>query len=193
MQLVQNIKYELERGNFSEDIHGLVSNSMPRDFKTLDELRKNTMSFKLEDTYSLRIQRIIQIMDKDIKYKRDQVVARINGGEEYFWITNKIWHPSELKQMLIEKYNTSFDFKEDDDTKSILFNGVLTRILPGMTLLTPYGLRHTTQTLQTVTYRVLTKQDNVLDKNLNMIWPVKSDKTPEFLIKFLNQGKEIIR
>lgn len=193
MQLVQNIKYELERGNFSEDIHGLVSNSMPRDFKTLDELRKNTMSFKLEDTYSLRIKRIIQIMDKNIKYKRDQVVARINGGEEYFWITNKIWHPSELKQMLIKKYNTSFDFKEDDDTKSILFNGVLTRILPGMTLLTPYGLRHTTQTLQTVTYRVLTKQDNVLDKNLNMIWPVKSDKTPEFLIKFLNQGKEIIR
>jgi len=139
----------------------------------------------------VQIQRSVYIIE-DVSDIRPAIKAKINGGTFTFIVADKLYYPKDVREYLMKEYGETLGFENwsVSEKTPVLFNGVHeyeSRPLRD----TETGQLRTIST-KSVMCRSLNKNDRVLDKNLNMMWPRKG-KIPPQLISFFNQKHERIR
>lgn len=109
-----------------------------------------------------------------------------------FMVKDKLLYPKDVRSILKEKYGNTLDFDKniDENTPVAYFYVTESERIGLRDALTG---RPTSYTFRGVSYSLLTPKDIVVDTNLNQIWPVKTGKMPDALVKIFSKQKEIIR
>lgn len=167
-------------------------------FNTFDELKRVIKNARYMKPYALRIARDIQIIDMDIKsveyprlvmschkFEDPTVRAEIPGEHIDLVVSDKIYYASDIRKLLVEKYNSVLDFNKmsHDEGRPIKFFSVFPKIGPGLPV----------HTVKSVHCAYLTPYDIVVDENFNQIYPEKTGAVPNSLTELLAKQKEFIR
>ena len=146
------------------------------------------------DSVELILNRTVQIVKYTQIAGQAPIVMDVDKETLKIIAANKLVYPYQVREMLMKKYNNTFNFDELNLSENIpvYFGGVLEREELGPT--NPNTGDKTTYTRRYVECRTLTDEDIVVDKNnsLRQIWPVKSDYPPSEMVKILSKTKETI-
>ncbi len=178
------------------------------EFLTITELKDVIDKTFSDKTLRVVVERVVQIIDTDdvvypdgisrfhtLKNKQSQQYKTVVVGQEQFkfYVVDKIMYPRDVRKILNEKYGSTLDFDEKnlDKKQPICDFHVSER--------TQYGLRNpktgapTQYTLRSVHCCTAGKDGIMVDRDLNQIWPVATNKPPKELVALLAKTKEEIR
>ena len=182
---------------FNYEIHHKIGTHM-NEFSTITELKDVIDKTFSDKTLRVVVERAVQIIDTDnIVYPRvrclqsQQYKSIVVGQEQFtFYVVDKIMYPNDVRKILNEKYGSTLDFDEKnlDKKQPICDFHVSER--------TQYGLRNpktgapTQYTLRSVHCCTAGKDGILVDRDLNQIWPVATNKPPKELVDLLARNKE---
>ena len=170
-------------------------------FLTIDELKDCIASVDCTRPHALYVEREIQIIDTDIKPEKSadmeifgnpdpSVKSKIPTHRLHFTVVDKLWFKPDVCKALKKKYGSAFDLNElvsNNETPVISFY-VLEQPRTGMVV----NDRSTHYTLHSLHCTPATKQDIIVNKKLEQLWP-QPGAVPSVLTNLLLQTKENIK
>jgi hypothetical protein len=159
------------------------------------ELKNVILHSQYEMPFSVRINRVVQIIDTDVpdierppliigghEFKNPSICAEINGGHIDFIVADKLKYPQEVRKSIAKDY------------KNILNLNDITRF--EYTPVKSFWLNHAKNSDKQPAYhfyfRPLMENDIVVNKQLQQIWPTKTNQMPKRLVELLSKTKEVV-
>lgn len=154
-------------------------------FKTVEELR-NYVSLQTEELmYSLEVNRYCFVSDEDLPTRKPE---KYHSGQLRFFVSDKLVYPQDVQRYL-QKNGVTKSLRVNNADKIKQDTPVLFRELVFYPIDTRSTIPHKKRD-NLFEIRPLTDQDIVIDKNLNQIWPKKTDQVPVGLVELLAKQTE---
>ncbi len=169
---------------------GAVSQKGPlQDVNLLSDIVRNSLnadSFELVLTRTVRITKHTQIPNQK------PIIIDIDSTDLCVIVADKLTYPNDVRDLLVQRYNNTFNFDKLNlpENKPVYFSGV--REIEELGEINPNTGDRTTYTRRYIECRPLTDKDIIVNKDLNQIWPVATNKPPQQLLKLLKKRTELI-
>lgn len=169
----RSFDYQIRKGNICQ--HGQCLG--PLDLVDVMHNSLNYNSFELGLTRTFFIQKADKSTDPKI----------IDSENLNIIVMDKLIYPKQVRELLIKKYNDTFDFDELNLPvyHPVYFGGVLEREELGP--INPNTGDKTTYTRRYVQCRSLKEGDIVVDKHLHRMWREKTHFIPADVIQFFSE------
>lgn len=188
MNLKTKVSFKIDIDNYSYTFSDTVNADI------LAEVKKQIITDivkvkKLQRTPSLviTIRRIINIVDGN---KPNVIKSKIKGEKITFYVMDKITYPNQISKFLLKKFHSTLDFAPASQTKPVALKGIETSYNVTRNI---NDFINTVNIKGKVKYDYLTDKQIVTDKNLNQIWPAKTETMPIAVAELLSKTKERIK
>lgn len=162
---------------------GVMSPETP--FKTVEELRNYVSLQKEELMYSLDVNRSCFVSDEDLPTRKPE---KYHSGQFRFFVSDKLVYLQDVQRYL-QKNGVTKSLRVDNPDKIKQDTPVLFRELVFYSM-DRYPEIPQKKRDNHFEIRPLTDQDIVVDRNLNQIWPKKTDAVPVGLVELLAKQTE---
>lgn len=170
-------------------------------FSTLHELQSAVRQFDSE-LFTLSVSRTVNIVDRDSK-KTPNGMSQffIPQGNQYetvaftpekitFTVATKLIYPHDVRKLLMEKYNSVFNFDDISLDKNTPVKNFYVSEQNSVGLKNPDTGAPSNISFNWVICEQCGPTDVVVDKNLNQIWPKTTNIFPQTLLRLLSKTTE---
>ena len=170
--------------------------SLRRRINGLSDLKEIVQNYDLVIPRTVTLNRSVDVVKPQKKSPNrfatfsdnDKNTLNISNESVRFIVANKITVAADIQKYLKEKYNETMSFPVKEN-EPIVLDYVEEKHLTGMRV----NNKETHYVLREIHWHCLGDKDIVVNKELQQIWPKKTGKMPQILVKFLKTKNENIR